>query len=208
MMIRLTRSRGHATVAVLALAATFTAACAKKDTNTDTSATTAAATTGAATTGAASTAATPMTRAQSEDYHNAVRGYRLSEGTVDKAIQAMQKMNALEKSNPQLADAMKQDHGDPNDAKSIDEMVSRLQSMPPVASVLSSVGLSARDYVLTMFTLMESTAAYQFQKAGKLPPNSELAKDVSPENLAYIGAHQAQLQALEKANGDLNDGGE
>jgi hypothetical protein len=188
--------------ALLALAA----ACAKKDAATDSTAAAATTSSTAAGSGTAASSSTPMTQAQKQDLHDAIRGYRLNEGTVDKVIQVTQKMRALQRSNPQLAAAMEQEHGSGGDAKSIDEVADRLDAIPPVKATLSSVGLSARDYVLTMFTLMEAGAAYQFQKAGKLPPNSELAKDVSPENLAYVGAHQAQLQALEKANADANGG--
>lgn len=188
-------------------------ACAKHDATKDaakdaTTDSTAAAFSGSAGRGSGSSASTPMTQSQREDLHDAIRGYRLSEGTVDKVIAATQKMHALEKANPKLAAAMNQEHDDASDARSIDDLASHLDAMPPVKAVLSSVGLSARDYVLTSFTLMEAGAAYQFQKAGKLPPSSELAKDVSPGNLAYVGAHQAQLQALQKANDASSDGDE
>lgn len=181
-------------------------ACAKKDATTNTATdSTAAAFSGSAGKGSSS-ASTPMTQSQREDLHDAIRGYQLSEGTVDKVIAATQKMHALEKANPKLVDAMNQEHDDASDAKSIDDIAAHLDAMPPVKAVLSSVGLSARDYVLTSFTLSEAGAAYQFQKEGKLPPNSELAKDVSPGNLAYVGGHQAQLQALQKANDASDDG--
>lgn len=198
--------RSSAWRACAALAAlTLTAACAKKDsTNNGGDTGSAAASTSAAGTApstAPSTAASGMTQGQQQDVRNAIHDYRLSDDNVNKVIEVTQKMRALQTSNPQLAAAMEQEHGDVNDAKSIDEAAARLEAIPPVKAILSSAGLSARDYLLTTFTLMEAGAAYQFQKAGKLPPNSELAKDVSPENLAYVGSHQAQLRALEKANG-------
>ena len=196
MTTRFTARRGFALVAGASLLV-LAAACANKDVASDTAAVTSAASNSSA-----------MTQRQTQDLHEDVHDYQLSQGTVDKVIAATQKMHALEKANPQLVDAMNKEHDDASDARSIDEMASRLDAMPPVKSVLSSVGLSARDYVLTSFALMEAGAAYQLQKAGKLPPNSDLAKDVSAVNLAYVGTHQAQLQALEKANSDVNDGGE
>jgi len=198
MTIRFTGARARALVAGTSLLALSTA-CARKDAATD-SATASSGSSSAAPAASASASANAMTQAQKEDVHDAIRGYQLTEDNVDKVIAATQKMHALEKSNPQLAAAMQRDHGG-GDAKSVDEVASRMEAMPPVKAILSSVGISARDYVLTTFTLMEAGAAYQIQKAGKLPPNSELAKDVSPANLAYIGSHQAQLRALEKADG-------
>lgn len=171
-------------------------ACAKKDAATDT----AAASTSNGSTAAPASSATAMTQAQKQDLHDAIHDYRLTDDNVDKVIAATQKMRALEKANPKLVDAMQREHGDASDAKSVDDAAAHLDAIPPVKAILSSEGLSARDYVLTTFTLMEAGAAYQIQKAGKLPPNSELAKDVTPENLAYIGGHQAQLRALEKAS--------
>lgn len=205
--------RSSAWRACAALAAlTLTAACAKKDsTNNGGDTGSAAASTSAAGTApstAPSTAASGMTQGQQQDVRNAIHDYRLSDDNVNKVIEVTQKMRALQTSNPQLAAAMEQEHGDVNDTKSIDEAASRLDAIPPVKAMLSSAGLSARDYLLTTFTVMEAGAAYQIQKAGKLPPNSELAKDVSPENLAYIGSHQAQLQTLEKANRGSSDGSE
>jgi hypothetical protein len=203
MTTRFTAARGRMLAAGTSLLV-LTIACAKKDATTDTSA---AATTTSSTTASTSapTTSSAMTQKQQRDMHDAVHGYRLTESNVDKVISATRKMRALEKSNPQLVAAMQREHGAAGDAKSIDEAAARLDAIPPAKAILSSVGISSRDYLLTMFTLMESAAAYQFQKAGKLPPNSDLAKDVTPENLAYIGAHQAQLQTLEKANDSGGD---
>lgn len=191
-----------------ALAVIATAACAKKDAGSGD--TTAATSTASGTTAATTSSGGGMTQRQRDDVHTAIREYRLTEENVNKTIQALQKLQALQKSNPQVATAMEQEHSSPGEAKSIDEMVSRLDAIAPAKAVLSSVGLSTRDYVLTTFELMEAGAAYQFQKMGKLPANSQLARDVSPENLAYIGSHQQQMQALERAtgSGSADSGGE
>lgn len=202
MTIRFTGARACALVAGTSLLVLSTA-CARKDAATDSA--TASTNTSTGTSAAPASSASAMTQAQKEDLHDAIRGYQLTEDNVDKVIAATQKMHALEKSNPQLAAAMQREHG-AGDAKSVDEVASRMDAMPPVKAILSSAGISARDYVLTTFTLMEAGAAYQIQKAGKLPPNSELAKDVSPANLAYIGSHQAQLRALEKSDGSGDEG--
>jgi len=201
MTTRFTARRGCALVAGASLLV-LAAACAKKDATTDT----AAATPASSSNTSSSSGSTPMTQGQTEALNGDLRSYQLSAGTVDKAIAATRKMQAIEKANPQLVDAMNQEHGDANDAQSIDAIASHLDAMPPVKAVLSSVGISARDYVLTTLMLGEAGAAYQMQKEGKLPPNSELAKDVSPANIAYVGAHQAQLEALAKANGASDDG--
>lgn len=207
MTTRFTVQRGHALRAGTLLLA-LAAACAKKDATADTADTAAAAAGMASAQSANSQSAnsSAMTQSQTQDVQNALHDYRLTEDNVNKVIDVTQKLQALQKSNPQLVAAMKEEHGDANDAKSLDDAAARLDAMPPVHAVLSSAGLSARDYLLTTFTLMEAGAAYSLQKAGKLPPNSELAKDVSAENLAYVGTHQAQLKALEKANSNGGEG--
>ena len=198
MTTRFTGAHARAIVAGTSLLALATA-CARKAAASSAAASTSAGSAAPATSTSTSTSTSAMTQAQKQDLHDAIRGYQLTDGNVDKVIAATQKMHALEKANPKLVEAMQREHGDAGDAKSVDDAAAHLDAIPPVKAILSSEGVSARDYVLTTFTLMEAGAAYQIQKAGKLPPNSELAKDVSPENLAYIGAHEAQLRALEKA---------
>lgn len=149
-----------------------------------------------------------MTQGEKQDYEATMASYRLSDENVNKAMQATQKMRDLEKAHPELDSTMSSHGGNPSDAKTIDEMARRLDAIPPAHAILTSVGLSARDYALTTLTLMEASAAYQMQKAGKLPPQSELARDVNPANIAWVGSHQAALQAFVKASGAGSDSDE
>jgi hypothetical protein len=147
MTIRIITGRACALVAALACAT----ACAKKDSSAN-------ATVNAAGSSATTAGSGGMTAAQNEDFHQAMAGYQLTDDNVNKATQALQKLSDLRKSNPQLAASL--DANKPgDDAKTIDEVASRMDAIPPAHAILSNVGISSRDFVLTLFAAMESGAA-------------------------------------------------
>lgn len=178
----------------LLVASAVAVACAKKDTA-------ASADTAAAASAPQASSSTPATTGQKEDFQNAIRNYQLSDDNVNRTIEVNKRFATLKKTDPAAAAAIDRSSDGGADAKSAEEMATRLDAMPGVHAILSSAGISAKDFVMTTFTLMETGAAYQMKKAGHLPATSELAKSVNQSNLDWVAAHPAQMKALESATG-------
>lgn len=153
----------------------------------------------AAQTPAQSGSATAST-SRGEGLHAAVAHYQLTDENVDRTQKVMTQLNQLSKTNSEVAKTM--ERAAPSDSAdvSVDEIASRLESIPETKAILSSAGISGKDFTLTLFTLMEAGPAYDMKKAGMLPANSTLAKDVSQANLDWVASHQDKVKAFVEAS--------
>ncbi len=81
---------------------------------------------------------------------------------------------------------------DGGNMKSIDQMVAKLNSVPGVQSAIQSAGMSTREYVVFMFSMMQSgMAAWAVsQPGGKLPPG------ISQANVDFYRKHESAMAAL------------
>jgi hypothetical protein len=108
--------------------------------------------------------------------------------TIEKVKGFTAAIAEAEKAGPAL-DANPKDIG--NDSKDFAEMKAKLQAHPKLFALFTSHGLTADDTVLMPFVLMSAGIAAQYPDAAK-----ELAGQTSPEQIAFMKAHQAELKAL------------
>ena len=94
----------------------------------------------------------------------------------------------IEKSSP--AAAM-------NDNKTLADMEATIARHPQAARALAREGLSARDFSLTVMTLLQAAMVEGFSQGkldmAKLPPG------VNPENIQFVRDHKAELDAMQRA---------
>jgi len=94
----------------------------------------------------------------------------------------------IEKSSP--AAAM-------NDNKTLADMEAAITKHPQAARALAREGLSARDFSLTVMTLLQAAMVEGFSQGkldmAKLPPG------VNPENIQFVRDHKAELDAMQRA---------
>jgi hypothetical protein len=90
--------------------------------------------------------------------------------------------------------AAENDDGD--DLQSIDQMVAKLNSVPGVQAAIQSAGLTSREYVVFMFSMMQNgMAAWALkQPDGKLPPG------VSQANVDFYNRHEGAMAQLGREN--------
>jgi hypothetical protein len=102
---------------------------------------------------------------------------------------ATQALNELGKHRPEMNSV--------RDAKSIDEMVKNLQRYPEAVAEITRGGLTPREYVVCLMTVMQSSIAVGLKKSGtynQYPP--ELLQQVSPANLQFTEQHWDQIRSL------------
>lgn len=128
---------------------------------------------------------TPPAAAQGGDAAEVGR-YVLTESGLARFTQATRNIAAV----PGACERENDD--DPDDLKSIDQMVAKMNSAPGVQGAIQSAGLTTREYVVFMFSMMQNgLAAWAVsQPGGKLPPG------ISQANVDFFRKHEATMAAL------------
>ena len=114
-----------------------------------------------------------------------VESYVLTDAALAKFAQASRNLRAHESAMPSVCD-------DDKDAKSLDALVARVDAIPAAKTAITSAGLTTREYVVFMFSLMQNgLAAWALdQPGGMLPPG------VSMANVNFYRAHAATMKEL------------
>lgn len=130
-----------------------------------------------------------------------VSAYVLTESGLAKFAQASQNLAGVPG-----ACAAEEDDGDDDsvDLKSIDQMVAKLDSVPGVQAAIQSAGMTSREYVVFMFSMMQTgmSAWALKQPGGKLPPG------VSQDNVDFFNKHEAAMAQLGKEKTCEDDSGD
>ena len=129
--------------------------------------------------------ASPFAVAQDRDAQE-VAAYVLTDAGLAKYTKATKNLAALPGSKPGDCDA-----GD--DSASLDDMAAALDGVPGAKAAIQSAGMTTREYVLFMWSLMHNgLAAWAIsQPGGKLPAGTSKA------NVEFYQQHEAELQQLE-----------
>jgi hypothetical protein len=114
--------------------------------------------------------------------------YVLTDAALAKYTQATKNLGVHAKQMPGDCD-------DGDDAKSIDEMVTRFNAVPGAKAAVQSAGLTTREYlVFTMSLFQNGMAAWALtQPGGKLPAGTSMA------NVNFYRAHEAAIKKLGEA---------
>jgi hypothetical protein len=116
-----------------------------------------------------------------------VSAYALTESGLAKFTQATK--------NVAIVPGACEQQGDDDDTlKSIDQMAAKLNSMPGVQAAIQSAGMTTREYVVFMFSMMQNgMAAWAVsQPGGKLPPG------ISQSNVDFYKKHETAMAELGK----------
>lgn len=89
------------------------------------------------------------------------------------------------------------DVGPANNAQSLASVEASITKHPAAVRALARAGLSARDYALTVVSLLQASMIEGFSQ-GKLDMKA-LPRGVNPENILFVRAHKAELDAMHKA---------
>jgi hypothetical protein len=114
--------------------------------------------------------------------------------TMDKVKGLQAAMADSEKAGPAVAEEAKSIG---NDAQSLTEMKTKLAAHPTLLAIYSKHGLTADDAVLMPFVLMSAGIAAQYPDAAK-----ELTGQTSPQQIAFMKAHEAELKGMKLGGGE------
>ncbi len=129
-----------------------------------------------------------------------VSAYALTESGLAKFAQATKNVSTIPGA------CGRQDDDDGDNMKSIDQMVAKLNSVPGVQAAIQSAGMTTREYVVFMFSMMQNgMAAWAVsQPGGKLPPG------VSQANVDFYKKHETAMAEIGRDDpcGDDSDDAE
>ena len=86
---------------------------------------------------------------------------------------------------------------------SLGEAAHALEGNGTAARALKAARLSARDYLLTVVSVIQAQVAMQMQDVQKGPPTKE--SGLNPKNLDFARSHDALLKKLEASQDRLRD---
>lgn len=136
----------------------------------------------------ASSSSTPLDDA-------AVQNFRLSSELVSRATRANDNIAAVLAANPALEQQLKTESDHDDGSGSLAEMVSRIESKPPLAHAIGSAGITTRDWMLTMLSAMSAGFAYAAsQQRGRQGGATSQLSAAARENLRFYGAHEAEMR--------------
>lgn len=118
-----------------------------------------------------------------------IYSYTLNMDQVQKMAAATRALRELGKSHPEINQV--------REARSIDAMLQNLQRSPEAVAAINRSGLTPREYVLCLMTVMQASMAVGFKKSGaftQYPP--ELLQQISRANLDFTEQHFDEIQKL------------
>jgi hypothetical protein len=133
--------------------------------------------------------ATPCIAASSDSDHREISAYALTEAGLAKFRQATEKLSAVPGACERLDE---DDDGDEGSGKeSLDQMVAKLNAVPGAQAAIQSAGMTTREYVVFMFSMIQSgMSAWAQSQSDKLPPG------VSQANVDFFKKHEADMKAI------------
>ena len=136
--------------------------------------------------------------AVAEDDKREISSYVLTESGLAKFTQATQNLAAVPGA------CAEEDDDDDSDAQSIDQMVAKLNAKPGAQAAIQSAGMTSREYVVFMFSMLQSgmSAWALKQPGGKLPPG------VSQANVDFYNTHETAMAKIGKDESCAGDSGE
>ena len=143
---------------------------------------------------AAGAAAAQATNAQRDDDADLRELFQLhaDDGKrFKKLVNAQKDLDALQKSNPELAKNL---NGEDASKEDLDALTQAIAKYPLVVALLKKDGLAPRVYVVSSITLIQAGTAVGLKKAGsykEYPP--QLLKLVSQANLAFVEQHWDEI---------------
>ena len=143
--------------------------------------------------------ASPGPAAAQDGDSREVSAYVLTESGLAKFAQASRNLAAVP-----AACEEEVDDDDSDDMESIDQMVAKLNARPGAQAAVQSAGMTSREFVVFMFSMMQNgMAAWALkQPGGKLPPG------VSQANVDFYNKHETAMSQIGKDKACGADSGE
>lgn len=90
----------------------------------------------------------------------------------------------------EAADARAAEEPEP---RTLSDMTRRIEREPELAKAIREAGLTTREYSIVALSFVQTMIAHGLKRAGTI---AEMPKEIPPENIALIQAHEAELNDL------------
>lgn len=135
--------------------------------------------------------------------------YRLSMDKIDKFIQAQRNLGtSLSKMSQAERDAMEAENeqedefgeNNPND-QSLDGMTAKIEKNKMLNDAIRDAGLSAREYTMITFAMMQAGMALAVQKMRPNDDADSLAREMktNPDNVKFFRENEAEITRKQQA---------
>jgi hypothetical protein len=118
-----------------------------------------------------------------------IYNYTLSMDKIQKVAAASSSLQELGKHHPEMDNVQQ--------SRSIDGMVENIKRYPEAVAAINRAGLTPREYVVCLMTVMQTSIAVGFKKSGtfkEYPP--KLLQQVSRANLDFTEQHWDEIRKL------------
>ena len=123
--------------------------------------------------------------------HQAIASHRLTMDNIGKAAVAAGKLRELEKDPKFKAIMMTKE-----EAKSVQDVVTKMDATPEIRSAVESSGLTSREFMLTVLSLASTRSAAKLTAMGGDAAKAAATLPTSPQNLQFYAAHEAEIDKL------------
>lgn len=127
----------------------------------------------------------------------ALQNYRLTSANLDKFIRATNALKELEGEDIDIEDRLNMD--DPEDVN-LGEIAAAFESEPRIKSAINGAGMSSRDYVTFLFSMMQAMFGSVMVQMGGEQALSDMANGVLKDNIRFFTENQAAFEALDDDN--------
>ena len=115
----------------------------------------------------------------------------------DKKVESLQEqLDKAQEAKDKAEEAMSGSGPNLGNANSLDEMERDIAAFAPMARALKSAGLTPREYSKFMMAMLQAGMVYGLSKGNV--DYAKLPAGINPENIKFIAAHQAELEAFQK----------
>ena len=127
----------------------------------------------------------------------ALANYRLTRPNLDKFIQATNALKELEDEDIDIEDRLNMD--DPEDID-LGEIAAAFDSEPRIKNAINSAGMTSRDYVTFLFSMMQAMFGSMMVQMGGEEALAGMESGVLKDNIRFFTENQAAFEALDDDN--------
>lgn len=126
-----------------------------------------------------------------------IQDYELTMDDIRMWSEATAELQRVIEANPQLAASLEEEESGSQDLDdSIDAMAERYESEPAVRDAIEDTGLSAREYAVIFWAMMQAGMAQFSIEQGADPAEVAREMQVNPANIEFVQEHEAEIAAL------------
>ena len=127
----------------------------------------------------------------------ALANYRLTSANLEKFVAATNALKALEDEDIDIEDRLNMD--DPEDVN-LSEIAEAFDSEPQIKRAINSAGMTSRDYVTFLFSMMQAMFGSVMVQMGGEQALNDMPAGVLKDNIRFFVQNQAAFEALDDDN--------